>query len=898
MSVRFSFVSTPEPDRRRSRFPRRLSLLLAAGFAFVLAGGASTALRAQAQSGSATTITLAVPVALRNAISDQVIRDFETANSGVHVQLVTSDVNTIVSPANSVTSHLDTVQKLASEADVFFITSDHFMTPEATRAGYFLNLQPLIDGDGQLNASDFNPKLFTAFQWDQGTWALPVGADAYVLTYDPAAFDKANLTYPTAAWTLADLTNAVKTLNVVDKSGQISGPAIEIYADDNDIPLYMSLVAKPIYDNGAIPNPPQLDLPETEALLTQLKELQKYLPLQLANFNTAPIRIESVLNLAFTVPNTPPRKGVLLPGGHSYLSVTGVAVSAGTQSADKAYALARFLTTRPELNNFNAVPARVSLQRQTNPNGGFNFKLPPDVKALLDQALANGYTASDARYYDYLSSAALKLKTQNLDAAAALADAQQSALAAQQTAAARKADSSQVAVVATPVPTPDLSKGITLKFGVTVFATSLPHKAEIQALADQFVKDHPGVAHISIDNGFDGVTTATSKYDCFYLPYSTVPSVQLDSILNLDPYLSADTNYNVSDYVGGVLNQVQRDNKTWALPVGLSPTVMWYDPLVFANAGAQQPTFGWGIDKFRDTLNTLKPFAKDGQPPFVMAGTGGEGASLLMLIGSYGGTPIDWNTTPPTVKFTDPTNVAAMQQVLDLAKAGLIDYKSLGASFGIGSGSSKGAPFYSEQLSGLNFNPFGGGDSSPTDTSKLTAVTFPQGSATQALSYSEGTLYISAQAQNPDVCYQWLRIFAQHPELMSLMPARHSQLSDTALDTTVGKALASVYRDVGQVLDAPGTLKIPSLYDGGSNISGFIVQYWLFQAWDDYVLNGKDLDSGLQTAQQYASGYTDCVAALPGYDPKQQKYNEYLRTVLTCATKVDSRLKGLLGNGS
>jgi ABC-type glycerol-3-phosphate transport system substrate-binding protein len=375
-----------------------------------------------------------------------------------------------------------------------------------------------------------------------------------------------------------------------------------------------------------------------------------------------------------------------------------------------------------------------------------------------------------------------------------------------------------------------------------------------------------------------------------------VPSIQLNGVLNLDPYLGADPSYNAQDFVGGALAQVQRDNKIWALPMGLSPTVMWYDPLAFANAGAQPPSFGWGVDSFKDSLNTLKPFVKDGKPPFYMSGPGGEGVSLLMLVASYGGTPIDWSVIPPTIKFTDPANSAAMRQVLDLAKSGLIDYRALGSTFGISFGSAHDNPLYSQQLNGLNFGQIAGlGGNNTQDTSKLDAITFPKGTKNQALSYSEASLYISSKAQNPDLCYKWISAFAQHPELMSLMPAHQSQLDDPALETSVGKALAAVYRDVGKVLADPTTLKIPSLFDGGSNISGFIVQYWLFQAWDDYVLKSKDLDTGLQTAQQYATGYIECAAALPPFDPQQQKYQDYLRNYLNCAIKADPRLKGLFG---
>ena len=854
--------------------------------------------RAQS-TGANTVITFAVPSFIRDTINDQVITEFEAANPGITVQVVTGDVLGAPSPANDIAGHLDAVQKLVSEADVVLTLGNGLITPEATRAGYYLNLQPLVDGDPKLNQADFVPQLFHAYQWDQGTWALPLSATATVLTYDPAAFDKAGLSYPDGSWTMDNLINAIKALNVTDSQGNVTTGAIELTPGANDIPLYMSLIGKPLFDPNTIPNPPVLDQPEVRALFDRLKDFQKLLPLQTPAPNTAPIRIESIQNLNVQLPDTPVRKGSLLPGGHAFLSVNAVAVSGATQYPEQAYALAKYLTTRPEINAFGVLPARISLKGQNGSSGAGAFvaTLKPDVQQLLDQAVANGFTATDRRFYEYLSAATVKMQLQGLDGPSAIADAQQNALAAEQTALNRKTDSSKVAIVATPAPTPDVSKGITLKFGVTVFATSLPKKDEIQALADQFVKNTPGLAGITIENGFDSGDVAAGKYDCFYLPYSAVPSIQLDGILNLDPYLGADPNYNAQDYVGGALAQVQRDNKIWALPMGLSPTVLWYDPQAFANAGAQTPAFGWGVDSFKDSLNTLKPFVKDGKPPFFMSGPGGEGVSLLMLIASYGGTPIDWGTIPPTVKFTDPTNAAAMRQVLDLAKAGLIDYKALGSTFGISFGNAQDNPLYSQQLNGLNFGQialFGGG-SKPQDTSKFEAITFPKGTKNQALSSSESSLYISSKAQNPDLCYKWLSTFAQHPDLMSLMPARQSQLDDPGLETSVGKPLAAVYRDVGKVLADPTTLKIPSLFDGGSNISGFIVQYWLFQAWDDYVLKGKDLDTGLQTAQQYATGYIECAAALPPFDPQQQKYTDYLRNYLNCATKADPRLKSLFG---
>src|SRR5262249_15472857 len=125
-------------------------------------------LASHAQNGSSAAannviITLALPSFVKDAITDQVLAEFESANPGVTVQFVTGDVLGAPSPANDITAHLDAIQKLASEADVVLTLGNGLVTPEATRAGYYLNLQPLVDSDSQLNQSDFVPQLFRAF---------------------------------------------------------------------------------------------------------------------------------------------------------------------------------------------------------------------------------------------------------------------------------------------------------------------------------------------------------------------------------------------------------------------------------------------------------------------------------------------------------------------------------------------------------------------------------------------------------------------------------------------------------------------------------------------------------------------------------------------------------------
>src|ERR1700694_829784 len=127
------------------------------------------ALTSRAQGG--VVVTLGIPSYVHDVLSDKMLADFTAANPGVTVQLVNEDTLTAISAANDINGHLDGVQKFASTADVVLFTDGSLVSPEATRAGYYLHLQPLMDSDTQLNAADFVPQLLRAYQWDQGTWA-------------------------------------------------------------------------------------------------------------------------------------------------------------------------------------------------------------------------------------------------------------------------------------------------------------------------------------------------------------------------------------------------------------------------------------------------------------------------------------------------------------------------------------------------------------------------------------------------------------------------------------------------------------------------------------------------------------------------------------------------------
>jgi ABC-type glycerol-3-phosphate transport system substrate-binding protein len=269
-----------------------------------------------------------------------------------------------------------------------------------------------------------------------------------------------------------------------------------------------------------------------------------------------------------------------------------------------------------------------------------------------------------------------------------------------------------------------------------------------------------------------------------------------------------------------------------------------------------------------------------------------------MLAGAYGGIPIDYSTNPPTFNFTDPATVEALRQVLDLAREGYIDYSELGGLGGLGGGFGQSA-IYNDNLSAFSFQ-FQIGDSEFENPYSLTS--YPRGTQYTPVSYGIGTGYISATAQNPDACYRFLSALAKRPDLLGGVPAQLSLLDDPTFSASQTPDALNFYRSYFEVLQDPNVLIVPNQFSGaiGDTFPGtFVVQIWLFQAFDAYVLEDGDLDAELQEAQLFADSYMQCVANIPPFDDSvqatQEEQIDYFRQFAECAVLVDPEMESLFG---
>ncbi len=806
-------------------------------------------------------------------ITPQVIKDFETAYPGIDIQLV--EVTEAKIRANvSLDEYLDSYRDYANAGDLAYIDPESIPWA-AFQAGYFLDLMPLVKADSTLNPDDFYPAVWQSFQMDNALWALPTAADVLMLSYGKSSFDNREVAYPTEQWTREDIEKAAIALAERNrKTGAIKAPGLgwRDYYHLRDLALLRALLGENLFDSNTTPAVPRIDTPAAEALLAWWAKLNQdgYAD----DVYNAPIKLFNVGHWTNYGSEGDEKHAVLLPGGKTGILVKGFALSKGTQHPQEAYNLAKFLTTRPEmvgLGTASLAHKTVEAWKGFKQATGYLIDLPPEVQASVEKILVNGNPASDLRYMEYFYYAFDNMRTNHVDAQTALLAAQDQAIKDMQHIAERK--QKDVVVVAPPETAADLPAGkIALNVGIASTVMPLPNPEQWDNLSANFVSGDPQVGKVNLTvDPQHNIIKLTQEQDCFYLPYNAVSNMPAGSILALDPLLGADQTFKPDDIVAGILPQLQHDNKTWALPIVITPVVLKYNTERFQRAGLPLPTSAWTMDAFVDALKILKSSEETPAPFAIDISVGGS--PFLMLIAAYGGLPLDYRTDPITVNFTDPATVDAIRQVLDLAKQGYIKYDGLASHANITFGNPTGAPLYAELFSASNFRA----------GAAYRVSFFPKGNHSQAVSFSVGTGYISAHAQNPEACYRWLSTLAAHPDVLSAMPGRRSLIPTVA--PTQGADIAAFYQDLDTLAQDPQTVVVPVELGAGGSLIELYLRNWLFSAFDNYVLHDADLEAQLKDAETYAKGFQGCVANL------SDSGATYLQQVRDCAKKVDPTIQ-------
>lgn len=876
---------------------RRMLLI---GLLSILVGALAAPLLVSGQSEE-TILTIAVPDwMVQTVFTPEVFKAFEANHPNTKVIVKTAGEAAYAPPPEyALEEYLDMMATYASTGDLLFVGS-YNLAPEATRAGYFLDLAPLVAADPALDETDFFPAIWHSWQWDGGIWGMPLAASVNLLVYNVDAFDAANLTYPSGDWILDDLLHAADVLAQRNTDGTIVVPGMEpnFFGE-----LVRSLLGESLFDDSVQPSPPDFARPE---IATLLESWHMWLqsggrmpggPGQYV-WDQVPMAIDDLGRIyAFGDNSDGQWAASLLPGGTAIPLVQGIAVSAGTAHPELAYALAKYLTRQPQVIGqfFATVPARQSLMgmpAQENAFGAPAVDVPPEIQAFQKEALANALPISELQYADYLNVAVGLLfdDTQPYDAASALQAAEEQARVALQTAEARR--ESLVLVIPTPVPTPALAPGETaLQFGLRNMSP-LPNEESWQQAALDFAASDPEVGYVELAQDPTGATDPLETSDCYYLPYSSPSLANVRGLLSLDPFMDADPGFDPHDVIGNALDHFRFDNAIWAYPLTMHPAVMWYNPDTFAQADVPIPDDGWSIEAFGDALVQLKATLPDGAAPLVPEDMGN--IYMQMLIAGYGGLPFDYHTDPPEVHLTKPETVEAIRQAASLATDGYIAYRSLGSMSGGGGGGP--AALATSVLTANNWR-LRKWDELAEYSMPVQLTLYPRGSRYMPVSYDLGAAYISARTLNPDGCYRWIRYLAQQPDLFGTMPVSRTMLESQALSAALGDDLAAFYRQYAALFDDPSLLIVPY---GTTSIGGWIEQLWFNRVFDRIVLEEGDLETELAEAEANILAFRACTSEIPPLEidaPFEAGRAQYARYA-DCAIKIDPGLEARLSPGS
>lgn len=861
------------------------------------------------QAQNSIRLSMAVPQNMLD-IAQEVAQDFEAQYPNIAVYIVPDTAQWRYQYDTE--AYLNTGLDFVQQADVVFVT-DTQLAPEATRAGYFLDLAPLTRTDPFLNETDFYPSMWQSFQWDGGMWALPVAGDVIGMVYDRAAFDEAGLPYPSAFWTMADFEFALRQLATYNSDGTVNEAA---FTNLGDAPQYLmfSLMGQTVYD-ASFDLAPNFDDPQLQTYMEQLITLYQE---GLIGTQGGRLSLDQTMLIGRTLYATLGRLResdtmdfALLPGGAAGVTVTGVAVSGGTAYPEEAYTLARFITESVDVTSAlnNPVPARRDLldaqanTTQDRPGGGgFRFAgtLPDDLRPIVEQALEVAIPAGHMQYSQYLNRALNAMLSDGVDATTALNDIETQILDSLAIADSR---AGTIAItIATPPAAIALAPGqVEITFGVQSLINPLPNQNQWDDLIAQFIANDPEVARVNLEvlsaRGRQlSLEEIAQSTDCFYQTSNIVPEADLEWLLSIDPLLFSDPTFDQFDMVGNVLLQMQRNMQTWGMPLHIQPQAMWYSADIFNQSGAFLPYAGWTVGDFELALRTIK-FSPDDPAPFTAQDN--AGTALLTLIASYGGLPVDYRTTPPTLDFNSPQNVEAIRQVLDLAKNGYLDYTAL-AGFGnflLGQDEEAAVALYSQLVSALDlrnarFRPRQ--QQTPVD---YDMTLFPDGTDYTGLAYDVGAAYISSQTEHAEGCYRFISMLAQTPSLFTGMPARRSQINSDVVLSTQGNTAVDFYTALDSEMQQPDAVLFPIGFSGGRvNASEQLVTYWLYRAFDRYVLEDADLQLELDEAQVFATAFQGCTANIPPYDPALQTQFDYLSQYINCAIEVDPSTESLFPN--
>jgi multiple sugar transport system substrate-binding protein len=825
------------------------------------------------------TITFAAAEEER-AIFEPLIARFEASNPDVRVQLVDIQqaATTIAMPdgGEMTTIGPESIRKVLSLADT---VTGIGPTLEAIAKGWVRDLTPFIDADSTFQRDDFYPHTLAATQ-DGHIYTLPAKQYIDLLAYNKDLWARRGLPPPKPDWTWRDLKAAAAQL------AHKRGDTIEVYGMvdwEFGLPALLAELADASFQHDPAAAL-RLDDPAIVAALDRVVALarsgaysgvgdfrQRILDQQVGIWPATPNILADDRGIlphpGFAI-GTIPR-----PGGSS--GVSGYLMSGGTQHPNEAWRWLSFLSHQvvaepyANANPAGMVPARRSVAEQSGYWKRLDAATAAAIQAVLDRQVAT-----------------LALPDLGLDAEAPIRAALHAAVSGEQTPAAalRQAQAAleQRLAEATPEPTPATDQIAVPRPapapppGATTIAFGAPGgTGPLDQIAQTFNQRTSGVfvqvKHLDLTSGRPAsIADLAQQTDCFV---GDAPAVDdLPKLLDLQPLLDADPSDKLDDYPAVVLAQFQRDSQLYGLPYGLDLRVLNYNQTAFDAVGLAHPTAEWTLDDFAHAARRLAQ-GSGNNAHYGFASTFLQWRDVFFFLERFGVSATTGTGADIQPNFTDPQVAQTIRFYLDLLRA-TSPHTRLG---GYQRGSAMEGDIAALVASGrvgmwFDFGTAGSAAEYHGFTRAIAPPPLGQAAPTPNDFRASG-LYISAQTQQPQACWTWLKALSDDiGVLQGAFPARISLAVSQAFASQAPLGAAEVFKAYRAAFQRPlsGQLSEPASRSP-------IDYYWFFRA-IDRALQGRNVESELADAQKLTEQFISCVRSGTKGG--------------ICATRVDSKYQG------
>jgi ABC-type glycerol-3-phosphate transport system substrate-binding protein len=719
-------------------------------------------------SGEAGPLILAVPEGTTTTFR-VLVEAYEEANPGVtvHVESMNRLIGNDPNPART----------LAQSADVF-LSSTAF---NADWQSLTLDLTPLASA-ADFDAGDFPAGLLYAA--DGTIRHLPGSLNPSLILYNKGLFDAAGLAYPTPDWTWEAFVTLASQLT--QRYGDFTAQYGWVDSFQANV-LVGAVLAESLIDYTTSPPTPQLTSTEVMTALTLYFNLFGENGVALTPRSAATAYGETqVLIQDRRVAMWPASYTTL--GNYSSLDVGvvplpifadneeqrlytqsfGFAASAATQQPALAWQLIEYLSRQQGFGE-ELIPARTSVRQATGFWDGVDPQIAAVVEAHLDHAFELPYAGTQQALRQAVTSVLLE-ETALLVALAAQEEAVQQRLLG---------ETEPLAAV--------VSEDMAAVTGRILFITDGMHLFRHEALARAFEAENPDlrvdveVPLFSFVRSMDRTSTG-QQADCFvYEPLTT--QAEVAKVLPLDSLLDLDPNINRDDFYSFVLNAFFHDGLLVGLPDRFSIPLIAYDPSLFDAAGIPYPASGWSLEEFLETAVALTS-GEGQQKQYSYVPSPQEFMDFWPFLHAFGVDLLDRSIVPPTANFDTPAIADALRWYVALSEtydikpvyrtnmfdvAGLAKVSEyIGDRNAIFAGR-RGAMWWSD---GSKIR--GGYEMPEASIEERQYTTFPIAAGAEiALPVDVTGLYISAETEHRQACWQWITFLTEHDAGLGL-PARRS----------------------------------------------------------------------------------------------------------------------------